>query len=167
MGIPIDGNVNTFTTKLNAKGFKVSPINKFVGEGIRVMEGHFFDQRVDLDINYIPYKKTVYLVRVVFHNDNEKALESLKEEIESTIKDKYYCIPDTGKTRGGDDIDMFHIFKPDTKTGVVDDDTPMKYIGEIYLGIANCDEYYNYELNLTYEDYINSEKNDNSKSDDI
>ena len=69
--------------------------------------------------------------------------------------------------RGGDDIDMFHIFKPDTKTGVVDDDTPMKYIGEIYLGIANCDEYYNYELNLTYEDYINSEKNDNSKSDDI
>lgn len=161
MGVPIDGNINTFAAKMAAKGFSVSPRNKYAGVGIRLMRGRFFDQNVELWISYTPETKTVYRVRVEFWNENKDVCESYMKEIESVIKDKYIYMYDESKTKGGDDIDVYTICKIT--------DPEMIILGDIYIGISDADEFtgYGYDLNLTYEDEINTDKNDSRKIDDI
>lgn len=159
MGVPIDGNINTFAAKMAAKGFSVSPRNKYAGVGIRLMRGIFFDQNVELWISYTPETKTVYRVRVEFWNENKDVCESYMKEIESVIKDKYIYVYDESKTKGGDDIDVYTIYP----------DVGSLSLGDIYIGIHDASSLYGYgyNLNLTYEDEINTDKNDSRKIDDI
>ena len=78
------------------------------------------------------------------------------KEIKGVIEDKYMYIPETGKTKSGNDIDIYLI---------VNDDKI--YLGQIYIGISEETEYFGYHLNLTYEDFKNSERNNSKKNNDI
>lgn len=159
LGIPLNTNIANFSAKLKSKGYIISPKNKIAGTGLRIMKGRFFDQNAELWINYIPSTKIVYSVRVVFWYESREVCSTFMEEIEKVICDKYIYTADEGKTKGGDDIDIFYIFEEKGEEYI--------YIGDIYIGISNASSYYGYELNLTYEDRINRNKNERSKSDDI
>ena len=37
MGVPIDGNINSFAAKMAAKGFTISPRNRYTGSGIQAV----------------------------------------------------------------------------------------------------------------------------------
>ena len=156
MGIPIDGNINRFSAKMSAKGFSISPINRYTGPGQRVMRGTFFDQPAEIWINYNISTKIVYSVRVQFFSEDSDVCGSFMKEIKKVIEDKYMFLPDTGKTKGGDDIDIYHIFNEE-----------MILVGDIYIGISQATDYFGYHLNLTYEDLENKEKNDTKKNNDI
>ena len=78
------------------------------------------------------------------------------KEIKGVIEDKYMYIPETGKTKSGNDIDIYLIVNDEKN-----------YIGQIYIGISDATDYLGYYLNLTYEDFQNSEKNDSKKNNDI
>ena len=156
MGVPIDGNINSFASKMAAKGFTISPRNRYTGPGIRVMRGVFFDQSADIWISYNTTTKIVYSVLVQFYSDDKSVCESFMKEIKGVIEDKYMYIPETGKTKSGNDIDIYLI---------VNDDKI--YLGQIYIGISEETEYFGYHLNLTYEDFKNSERNNSKKNNDI
>ena len=156
MGVPIDGNINSFAAKMAAKGFTISPRNRYTGSGIRVMRGIFFDQSADIWISYNTTTKIVYSVLVQFYSDDRSVCESFMKEIKGVIEDKYMYIPETGKTKSGNDIDIYLI---------VNDDKI--YLGQIYIGISEETEYFGYHLNLTYEDFKNSERNNSKKNNDI
>lgn len=160
MGIPIDGNVNAFASKLNAKGFSVSPLNRQAGAGLRIMAGRFFDQPAQLWINYTPATKMVYSVRVVFWSDSENVCKSFMQELEESIKDKYDYEYEDGKTMGGTPINIYNIYTNDI------------YVGQIYVGVSEHKDlvygYHDgYDLSLTYQDYINYSKDYNQKENDI
>ena len=152
-------NITNFSAKLKSKGYTIAPKNKHTGPGLRIMEGRFFNQNAELWISYTPSTKMVYSVRVVFWSDRKKVCKSFMEEIKTTISEKYICTHEEGKTKGGDDVDIFWIHEMKGDEFV--------QIGDIYIGISDDTSYYGYNLNLTYEDRINRLKNEESKSDDI
>lgn len=157
MGVPIDGNINSFAAKMTAKGFTISPRNKYTGPGVRVMRGTFFDQSADIWISYNTSTKNVYSVRVQFYSGDRDVCESFMKDIKDIIESKYTCISDTGKTNAGDDVDIYFIVNEE-KT----------LLGYIYIGIDDADSMdIGYNLNLTYQDWKNTEKNESSRSNDI
>lgn len=159
LGIPMNTNITNFSAKLKSKGYTIAPKNKHTGPGLRIMEGRFFNQNAELWISYTPSTKMVYSVRVVFWSDSKEVCKSFMEEIKTTISEKYICTHEEGKTKGGDDVDIFWIHEMKGDEFV--------QIGDIYIGISDDTSYYGYNLNLTYEDRINRLKNEESKSDDI
>lgn len=159
LGIPMNTNITNFSAKLKSKGYKIAPKNKHTGPGLRIMEGRFFNQNAELWISYTPSTKMVYSVRVVFWSESKEVCKSFMEEIETSINEKYICTHEEGKTKGGDDVDIFWIHEMKGDEFV--------QIGDIYIGISDDTSYYGYNLNLTYEDRINRLKNEESKSDDI
>lgn len=159
LGIPMNTNITNFSAKLKSKGYTIAPKNKHTGPGLRIMEGRFFNQNAELWISYTPSTKMVYSVRVVFQSESKEVCKSFMEEIETSINEKYICTHEEGKTKGGDDVDIFWIHEMKGDEFV--------QIGDIYIGISDDTSYYGYNLNLTYEDRINRLKNEESKSDDI
>ena len=159
LGIPMNTNITNFSAKLKSKGYTIAPKNKHTSPGLRIMEGRFFNQNAELWISYTPSTKMVYSVRVVFWSDSKEVCKSFMEEIKTTISEKYICTHEEGKTKGGDDVDIFWIHEMKGDEFV--------QIGDIYIGISDDTSYYGYNLNLTYEDRINRLKNEESKSDDI
>lgn len=159
LGIPMNTNITNFSAKLKSKGYTIAPKNKHTGPGLRIMEGRFFNQNAELWISYTPSTKMVYSVRVVFWSESKEVCKSFMEEIETSINEKYICTHEEGKTKGGDDVDIFWIHEMKGDEYV--------QIGDIYIGISDDTSYYGYNLNLTYEDRINRLKNEESKSDDI
>ena len=159
LGIPMNTNITNFSAKLKSKGYTIAPKNKHTGPGLRIMEGRFFNQNSELWISYTPSTKMVYSVRVVFWSESKEVCKSFMEEIETSINEKYICTHEEGKTKGGDDVDIFWIHEMKGDEFV--------QIGDIYIGISDDTSYYGYNLNLTYEDRINRLKNEESKSDDI
>ena len=159
LGIPMNTNITNFSAKLKSKGYSIASKNKLAGSGLRIMEGRFFNQNAELWISYTPSTKMVYSVRVVFWSESKEVCKSFMEEIETSINEKYICTHEEGKTKGGDDVDIFWIHEMKGDEFV--------QIGDIYIGISDDTSYYGYNLNLTYEDRINRLKNEESKSDDI
>lgn len=158
MGIPLDGHINTFSSKLKAKGATISPLNKQASVGLRLFNGKFYDHLCTFWVSYNAKTGVVYNVRVVIENSMESVLEKTKENIEDVIKEKYLYNSDFGKTNGGTELNVYHIFK--------DEDSPA--YGLIYLGISKDDNYpYNYLLSITYEDVSNASKNQKNIEDDI
>ena len=66
MNIPISGDINSFQSKLSAKGFKVcESVNKLIPNGIRLFNGQFTGEDSYLAVYYNPQNKIVYKVRVI------------------------------------------------------------------------------------------------------
>ena len=78
MGIPIDGTINSFQTKLQSKGFKISPLNKYARVGMRVFEGVFAGEKSVINVYYSSKTKTVHSVQVI--SNNTTSLENVKNK---------------------------------------------------------------------------------------
>ncbi len=91
MGIPINGNIDTFTAKLKGKGLKISKMNSSIGAGLRAFCGKYYGgYREPILVAYSPKSKTVFSVMVVF--DGEFYYEDLKGNLS-----KKYIISSDGE----------------------------------------------------------------------
>lgn len=65
LGLPIDGTVNEYASKLIPKGFYVSPDNKYAGKGLRVMEGPFLGNTEQFGLHYDVDTKRMWSVTFI------------------------------------------------------------------------------------------------------
>lgn len=87
MGIPIDGNVNTFCDKLKSKGF-----TRDVGdvENAFCFVGKFYDEDANLQVNYDPANRIVYSVTVYIVKDGPLlTVYPIQRDILKAVEDKY------------------------------------------------------------------------------
>lgn len=148
LGIPLNGHINNFTSRLKAKGVTVHPDNKYVQTGNRLFSGYFYDQKADILVSYNTRTGTVYKALVTIYENNEELLHNLCKEIEEIVKYKYIYEHEDTKTMGGFDISLYKVYQRD------EDDKPY---GLIYLGTHTSEHsYYSYELNITYQDTTNA-----------
>lgn len=87
MGVPINGTISEFTSKLTNKGFKTTPNSLPVG--VKTYSGRYFDNSAELFVYYIPNSKLVYRVKVVIGTYSESQCENLMLGILSALDRKY------------------------------------------------------------------------------
>lgn len=89
LGIPIDGTVNEYASKIKSKGFYVAPENAYIPKGLRLMKGPFLGKERNLGLNYD--KKTNLMFAVTFYERfyNEKDARDLYDRLVSLLREKY------------------------------------------------------------------------------
>ena len=90
MGIPIDGTINQFQQKLQAKGIKYNQaLSRLSPNGSRVFDGKHEGDNACITVIYNVNTKIVYSVGVVYvYNTPEAALEKFKQ-IADSLNEKY------------------------------------------------------------------------------
>ena len=90
MGIPINGNINSFILKLSQKGMKLdADANKSLPFGEKMLRGLYLGKNVVLTIRYTPKTKTVYTVEVGFSSESNKIVNSYENDFIEGVKKKY------------------------------------------------------------------------------
>lgn len=145
MGIPLNGTIAQFTTKLQQKGVTISSANKYSGNDCRFFSGIFYGKEARIFVFYIPSTKLVYRAKVVFEFDNADRRDEFKNEIYNKIINKY---------------------NSEIKTSWLNDYISYKILidlgvrSDIYEG--RIDLFYSYEytysLHIDYYDCVNYEK---------
>lgn len=145
MGVPIDGTVTSFASKLQKKGFKVSPLNDSYGKGVRVLEGTFSNMYVEAYVLYVPEDKHVFAVGLCVPFQNYSDMQKLYKIMCDRLFDKH----DNRCDWEQDGFDFCEIIEhaPETE----------QEIGRITLHGATS-ETGDYELWIDYRDTANSPK---------
>lgn len=159
MGIPLNGTITTFTTKLKAKGFKISPHNKDL-VACRGFVGTFYNKEADVYVYYDDKSKGVYRAKAVIDNDDESRITSLMSELEVSLKKKYdtFSYPGTQDNHDSYRIPIFND-KADKLLGYID----------LYISVYKAFEWSDpsYSLHIDYIDYLNEESAQQSKEADL
>lgn len=142
MGIPVDGNITSFQTKLQQKGFQVSELSKYAEVGTRVFEGQFTSESTKVAVYYnSKLNNLVYAVRVIYDKqqsyfDTKAIVESMVERLESKYETK------SEKQTDSDLQKEKHAISIPT--------------GWIYVWMQETDRIYNhYKLFIQYDDLTN------------
>lgn len=166
MGIPIDGTINSFQTKLLAKGCSLASNNKELPSGVRGFKGVFAGIDSEIIVWYNHRTKEVYKVRAVAdcgtslencHNTFYyfKNLISQKYQDNSLNSDNFV---DSGN--GEYEYDWI-IMQPPIEVGA-------HAIGTIDIFIINYDTFpSSYGVSITYEDFENSKNNEKETLNDL
>ncbi len=166
MGIPINGTITSFQTKLQAKGCTLSKDNNQLPTGIRGFKGVFAGKDCNIYVWYNHKTKQVYQVRVVTDCGNS---------IEVTHNTFYYYKNLLNKKYSGQaltsdmledstnkefDFDVM-VLEPPIDVGSI-------LLGSINVSIIDYDTFpASYGIAITYEDFDNSSKNEKTTLDDI
>lgn len=89
LGLPIDGTVNEYASKLISKGFYVSPDNKYAGKGLRVMEGPFLGNTEQFGLHYDVDTKRMWSVTFIRSFVKETDAKDLYNKLESLLHEKH------------------------------------------------------------------------------
>ena len=92
LGIPIDGTIGSFQSKLLPKGFKLL---KTENDG-RMYSGNFFSNPVNVYVFYDPKIKTVYSVMVIFPDKKVETNRAFYDNLRESLSEKYVLV-DEGK----------------------------------------------------------------------
>lgn len=163
MGIPLDGNIDTFTTKLKNKGCTINSINTLVEKGTRVFDGYFSGEEATICVYYNPSNKKVYAAKAYFDCFGKTRTLDSFESFKNNLSQKYGSFDMIESTT---DDDYGHEF-PKVMIGIRDDDFEM--IGLIVMYIT-CYEYGTngtHSIHVQYEDLINQLEFEESKMDDL
>lgn len=146
MGITIDGSIESFTKKLNGKGFVSSkrfPVLDTKSE--KWLDGRYAGYDVSLLIQSTPKSNLVWSVTVIRYVDSEEEAKQMCGYIQGAIEEKYQVdkkiVQDTNSTR--------------YEVGV----------GDIVFAYHKDD--LNYRVNIMYFDIDNNTKWKNENKDDI
>lgn len=160
MGIPLTGNINSFQTKLEAKGCKIDKsINQYAPKGVRVFKGQFAGNEAHIYVSYNKTNKTVYRAKVVLEYTDEEIFNQKKYELSDMLCQKYssmyinsndnginiYVTNNLGTINLGR-IDMFES---------TDNSDPSNYFRTTYY------------LHIDYWDATNSDKNQDERMEDL
>ena len=90
MGIPINGTITQFQTKLQGKGCALDRItNSQLGVGCRAFTGKFVDNKVNIFVYYDEKTKIVYRVKAVLSGTSEEIAVQQYEKIKGLLLTKY------------------------------------------------------------------------------
>ena len=90
MGIPINGDISTFHTKILAKGFRTHvDVNKLLPAGIRTYNGTYAGYDSNLTVLYDPTSKIVYDVKVAINTDEVETRDSIYGRLKKAISKNY------------------------------------------------------------------------------
>lgn len=160
MGIPLTGNINSFQTKLKAKGFEVDKqINKYAPVGTRIFKGLFAGENAQIYVFYNKKHKTVYRAKAIIEVTDQDISDQKKYELANMLRQKYssmyidagenglsiYVTNNLGTTNLGH-IDLF-------------DRTEDPNISNYYTTT--------YCIHVDYWDTTNSDKNEDDRMEDL
>lgn len=163
-GIPLTGNIESFTSKMQSKGLSVDKEkNKVLPSGVRAFKGSFAGYVASqIHIFYDPRTKIVFKGLVNFNNLGDRELFRMYNDLKERISEKQassYC----RENQNDDGLPFSDIFVYNTST---EEDEPMK--GWIKIGIMALKIYpFSKSLYVSYEDEINSKRFNESRSDDL
>lgn len=160
MGIPLTGNINSFQTKLKAKGFEVDKqINKYAPVGTRIFKGLFAGENAQIFVFYNKKHKTVYRAKAIIEVTDQDIFDQKKYELANMLRQKYssmyidagenglsiYVTNNLGTTNLGH-IDLF---------GGTEDPNLSNYFTTTYC------------IHVDYWDTTNSDKNEDDRMEDL
>ena len=149
MGIPLDGTIDEFQTKLMEKGFKTGFSDFAPAIGTRVLKGAFSGESVDVFVFYNIKNQIVYGTRVWIYSGYEKVDCNKFENYRASLKNKY---KDVGLIPDNKDFEC-NLLSMNIKRNERSDDTDI--IGNVTLETAEPRRYYFY-ITITYTDMKNS-----------
>lgn len=163
MGIPINGNINAFQTRIAQKGIKVSYRNKTAPAGVRIFEGYFSNEKADIIVFYNVKTKNIYQCRVAF----EKVFETIDA---AQTKYDYYKVQ-LNQKYDGLTSDMIDEMKSDTSFSIAVIQPPVRegalLLGYIELCIRELGYNLGYSLWIDYIDRKNSTNNEEENTNDL
>ena len=160
MGIPLTGNINSFQTKLKAKGFEVDKqINKYAPVGTRIFKGLFAGENAQIFVFYNKKHKIVYRAKAIIKVTDQDIFDQKKYELANMLRQKYssmyidagenglsiYVTNNLGTTNLGH-IDLF---------GGTEDPNLSNYFTTTYC------------IHVDYWDTTNSDKNEDDRMEDL
>lgn len=159
LGIPLDGTITNFTTKLQAKGFFIDPDNNKLDSGCRMFQGHFYGKTATIYIYYDATTKIVYRGKALIEDSDYDRLKNLYDEISSSIDGKYLGRHKEDTYKGYPSVS----YQIDLQTSAD------YYEGNIDLFFTdNGLTYYKlFYLHVDYYDGANLQKHEHSIKDDI
>lgn len=159
-GIPINGTITQFQSKLITKGYKIDKNNNTLQIGIRGFNGTFAGNKVQLYVYYDENTKIVYRVKAVIDGVSESMVDQKYSEIKNLMIQKY----------GLDETFKGEMYDKETITFYIpsSDDESEKLIGRIDLFAKEYIRYpYNFNLHIDYYDSENEAKHKNAILNDI
>lgn len=152
MGIPLDGTISAFQSKLVAKGIKSdTKLNAVIPVGVRAFVGDFAGNKSDIYVYYDKNTKIVYRAKACISNTDKSIFEKKYKEIKQLIQTKYDGVDDYGEQKGHESYIMY-----------VDEGYVSVYISEDENTFPST-----YIIHVDYSDELNTAKNEKSKLDDI
>ena len=162
-GIPLDGSIENFASKLSSKGITVDKeLSKQLPNGVRAFKGSFagyYASRIFLF--YDPHTRTVFKGTVGFYDLANQTMLDMFEDIKGRIIAKYNSplLDVDDKSDSGS--------SPQCKIYIYNRETDALY-GYIQMGITvTSNNPYSSYLYITYQDVINMELYEKRKSDDL
>lgn len=156
MGIPLDGTINAFQSKLAAKGIipNVSE-NKNIPVGCRAFKGIFAGYKAYIYVYYDEKTKIVYSAKVCISMMDEGILEQRYQEFKRLIKSKYYDDEIYARENIGsqNEHELYAIVLED--------------LGSVGLFVSSEMYVTEYTLHVCYSDLKNSKRHSVSQLDDI
>lgn len=97
MGIPINGSITNFQTKLIAKGFKYDKASSMALETpTRIFKGQFAGETARLYVYYDRDQKFVYRVKVIIDRSESEQIISLMDKYKYQMEEKYGATASVG-----------------------------------------------------------------------
>jgi hypothetical protein len=152
MGIPLNGTISSFQTKLAAKGIKPQvELNPSLRAGCRAFSGYFAGHEADIYVYYDISTKIVYRAKACVNETIETVFEQRYQEFKSLVESKYNGYKEESTQ---DSHECVYIF---TQLGTV----------SIYTSKHTNVYPTRYVVHIDYEDDINTTRNKKSQLDDI
>ena len=89
MGIPLTGNIETFTSKLKAKGCTISAMNSAAPVGVRVLNGTFSGEEATICVYYNATSKNVYGAKAYMEYYGKARAIEKQSHYENLLDTKY------------------------------------------------------------------------------
>lgn len=169
MGIPLNGTITQFQSKLLAKGCTYdAETSKAISTDCRVFNGVFASKKVSIYVYYDNNTKIVYRAKAV----NDGMAESIADQEYGRIKEllttKYESDGITGSQSDKESCCWGIFSKPKGD----DTDEGGGLIGEVDLYIVKDEKTYirypyNYSLHIDYIDFLNKEKHTEKDLEDL
>lgn len=160
MGIPLNGSITAFQTKLQEKGIKYDAEgSRQLKVGCRCFKGSFSGEQANFYVYYNEKTKIVYRAKAVITCLNKEKGEDKFNSFRSMLKAKYS--DEFAKDSEQDGHPSLSILVPDSKiekelgyVGMYITDPPYSFMDEVYL-------------HIDYEDVANERGNQASNMDDL
>ena len=171
MGIPINGTITQFQSKLLAKGCTLNRVSNTLPIGCRAFRGNFIGNKVEIYVYYDEKTKTVYRTKAVISGTSEDLADQKYNEFKDMLIKKY----DDELGFQQSDKQSFSILVISKNQNYDPDSTysasTHSYKGEIDLYVTKDDTYarypYWYNVHIDYIDAKNKEKHDNQSLEDL
>lgn len=154
MGIPINGTISQFQTKLISKGFTYDQrASSLIKSPTRIFNGYFAGENSQLYVYYNERNKVVYEVKVAMSYLNKDTAEEHYNKLKSMFDEKYYQ-----EYRYEDnstfDESVYNVY---TNEGFI----------QFYVMYNQYDDNMPYKVHIDYYDDVNYNANKKSIIDDI